>query len=68
MKKQRAKVFCDVCKGEDGDDAVVTCEVHSVDLCEVHMPKHFDRAACRLVPTDRELTTIEKLEEQIARK
>jgi hypothetical protein len=68
VKKQRTEVFCDLCKGEDGEDAVVTCEVHSVDLCEVHIGKHFDPAACRLVPTDRELTALEKLEEDIFRK
>jgi hypothetical protein len=39
-----------------------------VDLCEVHIQKHFDQAACRLVPTDREPTAIEQLEEQIFRK
>jgi hypothetical protein len=49
-------------------DAIVTSEVHSVDLCELYIGKHFDRAACRLVPTERELTGIEKLEEDIFRK
>jgi hypothetical protein len=68
MKKQRTYVFCDECEGAGRSDAIVTCEVHSVDLCELHIGKHFDRAACRLVPTDRELTAIEKLEEQMFKK
>ena len=67
MKKQRTEVFCDECKGEDGMDAVVTCEIHSVDLCKLHIWKHFDQPACRLVPTDRELTSLEKLAERIFR-
>lgn len=65
MKKGRTYVVCDECKGEERTNALVTCEVHSVDLCEFHIGTHFDGTACRLVPTDRELTGIEKLEEQI---
>jgi hypothetical protein len=42
-------------------DPMVTCEVHSVDLCKVHVRKHLDRAACRLVPTARQLAAIEKI-------
>jgi hypothetical protein len=62
MKKQRTEVFCDVCKVESPMDAIVTCEVHSVDLCANHIRKHFDRATCRLVPADREPTEMEKME------
>jgi len=65
MKRQRTEVVCDECKGERGMDPVVTCEVHSMDLCAVHLRTHFDRAACRLVPVDREPTPTESLGERL---
>jgi len=67
MRTVRTYVFCEDCAVAQRMDAVVTCEVHSVDLCPVHIRKHFDQAACRLVPTDRKLTGLEKLEEKIFR-
>jgi hypothetical protein len=47
-------------------DAIVTCEVHSLDLCAVHMRKHFDRVACRLVPADSQPTPMENIGERLS--
>jgi hypothetical protein len=46
MKRQRTEVVCDQCKGTP----LVTCETHALDLCERDMRRHFDPAACRLIP------------------
>ena len=66
MKQQRTEVICDECKGDSrmglrGRDALVTCEVHAVDLCELHMRSHFERATCRLVPVEREPDELDRL-------
>jgi len=65
MKRQRTEVVCDQCKGDSPTTAIVTCEVHSVDLCHRHMRKHFDRAACRLVPEENEPTEFDRLVERV---
>ena len=67
MRQVRTYVFCEECAAGERIDAVVTCEIHSVDLCKFHIRKHFDQTACRLVPSDRELTGLDKLAEQIFR-
>ena len=61
MKQQRTEVVCDECKGDSRPAAIVTCGVHAVDLCPRHMRKHFDRAACRLVPVEREPTPFDRM-------
>jgi hypothetical protein len=61
MKRQRPEVVCDKCKEPSRMPALVTCEVHSLDLCERHMRKHFDRAACRLMPVEREPTPFDRM-------
>ena len=68
LKQQTIKVVCDQCKGALGMDAIVTCEVHSVDLCETHMRRHFDGAVCRLVPVKREPNEWERLAELLSRR
>ena len=66
MKKQLTKVLCDECKGDLRPEAIVICETHSLDLCETHMRKHFDRAACRLVPVEREPTPMDRLIDRLS--
>ena len=67
MRKVRTYVFCDQCKAGHRRDALVTCEIHSVDLCKVHIRQHFDQAVCRLVPTDRELSSLEEMAQRLFR-
>ena len=54
-QKQHTETMCDECRniGSRVDSlAVVTCEVHQVDLCAHHMRKHFveQNSTCRLIP------------------
>lgn len=42
MRKVRTHVFCDQCKAGHRRDALITCEIHSVDLCKFHIREHFD--------------------------
>jgi hypothetical protein len=49
MKRQSTEVVCDECGEHSPLEAVIACEVHSVDLCEIHLRKHFNREVCRLV-------------------
>ena len=64
MKQEEVSIVCDGCR-PPRSSAVITCEVHSVDLCEYHMRKHFERASCQLVPVDREPTTMERNFDQL---
>jgi hypothetical protein len=54
MKRQSTEVVCDECGEHSPLEAIIACEVHSVDLCEIHVGKHFNRQVCRLVPLERE--------------
>ena|SRR5215472_7915059 len=59
MRQQETRIVCDECD-PPRSQALVTCEAHAVDLCERHMRKHFDPAACRLMPVQREPTQSEE--------
>ena len=65
MKRQRTEVVCDQCQDDSPTAAIVTCEFHSVDVRQRHMRKQFDRAACRLVPVEREPTEFDRLVERV---
>ena len=65
MKRQRTEVVCDQCQDDSPTAAIVTCEFHSVDLCQRHMRTHSGRAACRPVPVEREPTEFDRLVERV---
>jgi hypothetical protein len=60
MKRKRTEILCDKCRTVGSLDAVVTCEVHALDLCSTHMRMHFAAASCRLIPVRREPTEWER--------
>jgi hypothetical protein len=68
MKRQSTEVVCDECREHSPLEAVIACEVHSVDLCEIHLRKHFNRQVCRLVPVEREPDEWERLIERLPTK
>jgi hypothetical protein len=65
MKQTITRVVCDKCDRVHSE-AIVTCKVHRLDLCEYHMRKHFV-PACRLKPVEREPRTQDRTRESLDR-
>ena len=56
MRKHTVEIRYDLCRKLFDDKvahrAIITCESHRVDLCDLHLLTHFERWACRLVPSE----------------